>query len=112
MTTILSIGEWEEIAEKSTSGDMVWDILASWKKDRGEWQFQLKQRQEQDDLEFNETLNEVVHGDRCAGYKEQLKIAKKLIKKIEIEMGEGVVGRAIDFLSAKLVKEIQWFNKL
>ena len=30
MTTIFTLKEWEEIARRSTSGDQVWDILASW----------------------------------------------------------------------------------
>lgn len=34
MTTIFNIKEWQEIANKGTSGDQVWDILASWKADR------------------------------------------------------------------------------
>ena len=33
MTTILTHKQWEEIADRGTRGDMVWDILASWRQD-------------------------------------------------------------------------------
>ena len=64
MTTIFSLDEWTEIADRGTSGDQVADILASWKEDRrwllgelervnkehGEWQTMIEYRLEQAEI--------------------------------------------------------------
>lgn len=39
--TNMTLEEWQEIARRSTSGDQVWDILASWEADREKLKKQL-----------------------------------------------------------------------
>lgn len=38
MTSLFSIDQWNEIAKRGTSGDQVYDILASWKSDHNKLQ--------------------------------------------------------------------------
>jgi len=43
MTAIFTLEEWWEIANHGTSGDQVWDILCSWKKNREELMSEIVQ---------------------------------------------------------------------
>ena len=42
MTAIFSLNEWFKIVERGTSGDQVFDILYSWKKQLDDWDEGLK----------------------------------------------------------------------